>query len=405
MAVYEYKALAESGKTVKGVVEAETAASARRKLRDQHLFPTAIEESFGKESGESGQLGVGFGGVSTRDLGIMTRQLAVLLRAGMPLADALKALNDQTANSRLRKTVLAIRGTVLEGNRFAEGLAQHPRIFSTLYVNMVHAGETSGSLETVLFRLTDILEHQAKLKAKILSTLAYPVFMLLFACALVSFLTLVVVPKITDLFIKRNQDLPQMTEILIATTNFIGAHWYWLIGAVLGAFMLWRMWVSTVNGRLAWDRFKLSVPVFGKLQLKLICGRFARILGTMLESGLTMMRALEVVNTIIGNAYIEQKMVDIQADVRKGRGLASPLRESGEFPPMMINMIELGQQSGELEGMLKQVADTYDDDVEVTVDAAVSLLEPLIIIVMGIVVGLLVLSILLPILDMSASIG
>lgn len=404
MAVFEYNALAESGKSTKGVIEADSAAAARRKLRDQKLFPTKLAESFGKDdAGAAGNV-FGFGGVSTRDLSMMTRQLAVLVRAGMSLVDGLNALTDQTPNARLRKTILDVRGHVMEGNRLADGLAAHPKVFSPLYINMVHAGESSGSLETVLFRLTDILESQAKLKAKIASTMAYPIFMLLFAVALISFLTLVVMPKITDLFTQRGQSLPRLTELLIATTEFIGAYWYWMILAVIGAFALWRAWVSRPAGRKQWDLFKLKIPLLGSLHLKLICGRFSRILGTMLESGLTMMKALDIVNTVIGNTYIEACLETIQADVRRGRGLATPMRESGEFPAMLTNMIELGQQSGELEDMLVQTADSYDDDVELTVDALVSLMEPVIIIVMGVFVGLLVMSILLPILDMSASI-
>ena len=405
MAVFEYKALAETGKTTKGIIDADNPAAARRKLREQQLFPTELTESFAKGTESQHKAVVGFTGVSTRDLSLMTRQMAVLLRAGMPLVEALKALTDQTSNIRLRKTVYDIRSTVLEGKSLADGLAAHPRIFSPLYTNMVRAGEASGSLEPVLFRLDAILDHQAKLKAKIVSTLAYPTFMALFAVGLISFLTLVIMPKITDLFTKRDQQLPKITEWLMASTDFITSYWYIILGAAFLALFIWRSWVARPKGRKTWDWFKLKIPLFGSLQLKLICGRFSRILGTMLESGLTMMNALEVVNTIIGNTYIEATMQDVISDVRRGRGLSTPMREAGEFPPMLINMIELGQRSGELDDMLRQTADTFDDDVEVTIDAIVSLMEPVIIITMGLFVGLLVLSILLPILEMSSNIG
>jgi len=390
---------------MKGIIDADTAASARGKLRDQHLFPTELTESFAKGTESEQKSSVGFSGVSTRDLSLMTRQLAVLLRAGMPLVEALKALTDQTTNSRLRKTVFDIRNTVLEGRSLADGLAAHPKIFSPLYINMVRAGEASGSLEPVLFRLDAILDHQAKLKAKIIATLAYPVFMALFAVALISFLTLVIMPKITDLFTKRDQQLPKITEWLMASTEFISNYWYLILGMGVLLLVSWRSWLTYPSGRKRWDWFKLKIPLFGGLYLKLICARFSRILGTMLESGLTMMNALEVVITIIGNTHIEAVMQDVMADVRRGRGLSVPMGESGEFPPMLVNMIELGQRSGELDDMLRQTADTYDDDVEVTIEAIVSLMEPVIIIVMGLFVGLLVLSILLPILEMSSGIG
>jgi type II secretory pathway component PulF len=189
------------------------------------------------------------------------------------------------------------------------------------------------------------------------------------------------------------------------STDFISSYWYLIIAASVLLLVGWRSWVSYPGGRKQWDRFKLKVPLFGTLHLKLICGRFARILGTMLESGLTMMKALEVVNTIIGNTHIEATLRDVMADVRKGRGLSVPMGESGEFPAMLVNMIDLGQRSGELDDMLRQTADTYDDDVEVTIEAIVSLMEPVIIITMGVFVGLLVLSILMPILEMSSTIG
>jgi general secretion pathway protein F len=405
MAVYEYKALADTGKSVKGIIDADSPVSARRKLREQNLYPTQLSEGTGHSAAKRKDTDVQLGGVSSRDVAMATRQMAVLLRAGMPLMETLTALIEQTTKSKLRNALYEVRDRVTEGQHFADGLAQHPRIFSSLYVNMVRAGESSGSLELVLFRLADLLEHQARMKAKVFSTLAYPAFMVLFAIAIISFLTLVVVPKITTLFEMRDITLPRITKILIGTTDFIGAYWYLLIGGVIALFALWRLWVGTDRGRITWDRIRLRMPILGPLLLKLVCARFARILSTMLVSGMTMMRALEIVNTVIQNKYIEGVLDDVKSEVRRGRGLAGPLKSSGEFPPMLIHMVELGQRSGEIEDMLQQVADTYDEDVQVTIDAVVSLLEPIIIIVMGVFVGLLVLSILMPILQMSTNIG
>jgi general secretion pathway protein F len=405
MAVFEYKALADTGRSVKGIIDADSPVAARRKLREQNLYPTKLKESFGEKASKKEESGFQLTGVSTRDLVLMTRQLAVLLKAGMPLVESLTTLVDQTPNAKLRKAVFDIKDRVSEGKALADGLSNHPKIFSSLYINMIRAGEASGTLEKVLFRLVDILDHQAKLKAKITSTLAYPIFMMLFALSLISFLTLVVVPKITELFEKRDIELPQLTKILIGTTEFIQDYWYALIIGVLVFFALWRLWISTKRGRRQWDFMRLKFPLLGPLHLKLVCGRFSRILGTMLESGLTMMKALEVVTTVLQNTHMEDKMEDVKAGVRRGRGLAVPLKEMGFMPPMLINMIDLGQRSGELDDMLKQVADTYDNDVEVTIDALVSLLEPVIIIFMGLFVGILVMSILLPILEMSSGIN
>ncbi len=405
MAVFEYKALEKSGKHVKGIIDADSPVAARRKLREQQLFPTKLKESFSAGRTSANAQEVAFGGVSTRDLSLMTRQLSVLLNAGMPLSDALGALLEQTSKAKLRKTIFDVRGRITEGMSLADALAGHPRIYSPLYVNMVRAGESSGSLEAVLDRLAGILEHQARLRAKVLSTLAYPCFMVVFAIGIISFLTFFIVPRITELLEKQGQALPPLTKALISTTDFVGSYWYLLIGGVVALFASWRYWISRPKGRRTWDRLKLKFPLYGALHLKLVCGRFARILGTMLQSGLTMMRSLNVVSTVVQNTHVEELLEDVKASVRRGQGLASPLRETGLFPPMLIHMTDLGERSGELENMLVKVADIYDEDVQITIDAIVSLLEPIIIVVMGVFVGLLVMSILLPILNLSTNLG
>lgn len=407
MAVFEYQAIArESGKKVKGVIDADTPAAARRKLREQSMLPTQIDESFGPEAGGgSVNKNVDFSRVTSRDLAMMTRQLAVLLNAGMPLVEGLTALLDQTPRAKLRKALFDVRDRVREGVSLADGMESHPKIFGSLFINMVRAGESSGALEKVLYRLADILEHQAKMRAKVTSTLAYPVFMMLFAVGIISFLVVVIVPRITALFERRDQELPRLTEMLIFTTDFIRSYWWLMIGAVLLTFWIWRIWVSRPEGRIQWDKIRLRIPLLGSLHLKMVCARFSRTLGTMLDSGLTMMNSLEVVNTVLENKYVEMLMDDVRAGVRRGRDLAVPMKEAGIFPPLLLHMVELGQRSGEIESMLIKVADTYDEDVQFTVDALVSLLEPIIIVVMGLFVGLLVLSILLPILSMSTNIG
>lgn len=410
MAVYQYKAIVRgSGKSTKGVIDADNPSQARRKLREQELYPTEVVESVAADAkSAAGQSKRSArrqrGRISTRDLALMTRQFAVLLHAGMPLVEALGALLEQTGRPRLRTVIYEVRDKVNAGSTLADALGEHPRVFNSLYVNMVRAGEVSGALESVLRRLADILEHQAKLKGQLLSTMAYPAFMAIFAVAVIVFLMTVIVPRITQIFQKQETDLPRITEWLIGASEFIAMYWPVIVGAVLGVFALWRLWVSRPDGRRRWDRWKLRFPVYGNLHLKLVCARFARTLGTMLQSGLTMLPALEVVNSVLENQYIQSHMDDVKAGVRRGRDLAEPLRETQLFPPMMIHMVELGQRSGEIEEMLVRVADTYDDDVRLTIDAAVGLIEPVIIIVMGIFVGFLVLAILLPILQMSSNI-
>ncbi len=407
MAVYEYQAIAKAtGKTVKGIIDADSPAAARRKLREQELYPTSLAESFGV-AGPSGRVEPmrGSGGrVSRRDVAVMTRQLAVLLHAGMPLVEALGALLEQTSNARLKKTIYDIRGKVNEGQRLADAMGQHKRIFTDLYVSMVGAGESSGALEQVLLRLADILERQVKLTNRVRSALAYPILMALFGVGVIAFLMLFIVPKIAAMFERQDRVLPLITRMLMASVDLV-SQWWWVLALIVFAIVvLWRAWVARPEGRRVWDRIKLRVPVAGTLYNRMLCGRFSRTLGTMLQSGLTMMNALDVVKSVLQNRVMEMAMDDVKSGVRRGRDLAVPLRETGVFPPMLIHMVELGERSGELESMLLKVADWYDDEVEMSVDAVVSLLEPVMIVIMGLFVGFLVLSILLPIMQMSQGI-
>jgi general secretion pathway protein F len=406
MGVFEYEAMAKSGKSVRGVIDADTAAAARRKLREQDLYPTKLSQSDAKAAAAGvasvEERGTLVGRISQRDISLMTRQLAVLLQAGMPLVEALGALMEQTANPRLRKAVFAVRDKVNEGITLADALSNHKRIFSELYINMVRAGEQSGALEGVLFRIADITERSDRLKRKVTSMLAYPILMGLVGVSIVTFMMTFVVPKIVKIFTSQKRELPFITTAMIEASEFIRNWWFLLVGGAIGLFVLWRLWVSRPEGRMRWDRFKMRVPLYGPLYVKMISTRFSRTLGTMLQSGLTMMTALDVVKSVLQNKVVESSMDDIKAGVRRGRDLTIPMRETGFFPPMLLHMVELGQRSGDIENMLLKVADTYDEDIEMTVDGIVSLLEPLMILVMGVFVGFLVMSILLPIFDISS---
>lgn len=407
MAVFEYEAIAKTGKSVKGVIDADSAAVARRKLREQDLYPTEVRQSVqAKVDEQRGSVLSRFAGVSTRELALATRQLGTLLQAGMPLVDSMTAMLEQTTNRTLRRALYSVRDRVSEGKGLGDSLAQYPRIFNELFVNMVRAGESSGALEQVLFRLADVQERQAKLSARVMSALLYPAIMALFAVGVVIVLMTIVVPRVTELFTQReDMVLPLSTRMLIVSSDFLTTYWYVIVICLVLVFVVWRAWVTRPQGRLAWDALKLRVPVMGSLYLKIICTRLARTMGTMLQNGLTMMTALDIVKTVVQNRRIEEVIEVVKADVRRGRDLADPLRSSGVFPPLLIHMVELGQRSGELEDMLIRVADTYEDDVQLTVDAAVGLIEPLIIIVMGVVVGFLVVSILLPILQITTAMG
>ena len=404
MAVYEYAAVAKTGKNVKGVIDADSAAAARRKLRDQDLYPTDVKETKTGATGEEGGSRLFEQSISARDIALMTRQLAVLLQAGMALVEGLTALMKQTSNTRLRKIIFDVRDRVNEGKTLADALNMHPKVFKGLYTNMVRAGEASGALEQVLFRLADIQERQVRLQKRVASALAYPVFLALFGVAVIIFLMVAIMPRIMGLFERQNADLPMVTEVMVAMSHFISGYWWAILLLIACILIGWRAWVGTPKGRHSWDMFKLKAPLFGNLTTKIICARFTRTLGTMLQSGLTMMVGLDVVRSVVQNVVVEESIDDVKAAIRRGKDLAQPLGESGIFPPLMVQMTELGQRSGEIEDMLIRVADTYEEDVELTVDALVSLLEPIIIVVMAVFVGCLVASILLPILQLTQEI-
>lgn len=407
MAVFEYQAIAKTGKSVKGVIDADSAAVARRKLREQDLFPTDVRQAAeGRSDQGDSNLLAKFSRVSTRELALATRQLGTLLQAGMPLVDSMTAMLEQTTNRTLRRALYTVRDRVSEGKGLGDSLAQHPSIFNELFVNMVRAGETSGALEQVLFRLADVQERQSKLNARVMSALLYPSIMALFAVGVVVILMTIVVPRVTALFMQQDDMvLPTSTRLLIVSSDFLRDYWIVLVIILIMLIVIWRAWLARPQGRLAWDTFKLKVPVLGALYVKIICTRLSRTLGTMLQNGLTMMNALDIVKTVVQNRRVEEVVETVKAEVRRGRDLSEPLRTSGIFPPLLVHMVELGQRSGELEDMLIRVADTYEDDVTLTVDAAVGLIEPLIIIVMGVVVGFLVVSILLPILQITTAMG
>ncbi len=403
MAVFDYEAIAGSGKQVRGVIDADSPAAARRKLREQELFPTSVRESSGKASATTDVMGGSLSRIKGRDIALMTRQLAVLLEAGMSLVEALTALLEQTGNPRLKKIVFDVRDRVNEGMTLADALAQHPRAFNALYANMVRAGEASGALESVLMRLADLLERNVRLRARVISALAYPVLMACVSVGVIVFLLMVVVPKIVGTFERQNVELPTITKAMLFTCDFLYAWWWAVLLVAVGGLLTWRAWVKRPEGRLKWDRFKMALPYAGDLYLKVVCTRFSRTLGSMLESGLTMLNALEVVKSVLQNRQAEQIMDDVKTQVRRGRNLSEPLRESAMFPPMLVHMVELGQRSGELPAMLLRTADTYDEEVNMAVDALVSLLEPIIILVMGVFVGFLVIAVLLPVLTISST--
>lgn len=339
--------------------------------------------------------------VRTKDLCILARQLATLLRAGMPLVPALSALVEQLRGETLAEIMQQVADSVNAGSTLADALKKHPSVFSSLFVNMVAAGEMSGTLEDVLLRLAEMLEKRVNLAGKVKSAVAYPAMMVVVAVGVVVFLLSFVVPSITEIFLEMNRTLPWPTRLLISTSTFIKT--YLLLIAIIICAGFWgiRFWLRTKEGRLFMDRSKLKLPLFGKLFLKLEIARLTRTLGILLISGIHVLGALEIAKSVIGNSFIAHAMDSVKDLVSRGDNIAGAVRKTGLFPPIVFHIIATGQISGNIEAALIDIADMFDGEVDRQAKTLVSLLEPAILIIMGAIIGFIVLAVLLPIFEIN----
>ncbi len=404
MPVYEYTALDRAGKTKKGILDADSTVAARQKLRGSGIFPVEVKEALSKPKGiPSGPVSlIGLlKGVKPGEIFAMTRQLSILLGAGVPLVKSLEALISQITNSMLQKIMAQIKESVNEGNSLAFSLSQHPKFFSNLYVNMVDSGEASGSLDVVLGRLAEFGEHQQALRGRFKAALAYPAFMSLIGTVVLFFLITFIVPNITKIFTDMHQTLPLPTVVLIEVSNFMLSFWWVILIAFLIGIVILKQSKKRPGVHYIWDKLKLRIPVFGPINQKIALARFGRTLGSLLQSGVPLITALQIVGKIVDNSLIARVIDNAIDEIQAGRSLASTLDQSRWFPSIAVQMISVGEQSGELEGMLNKIADTYEREVESHIMALTSMLEPVMILVMGLIVGFVVISILLPIFEMN----
>lgn len=404
MPVYEYTALDRAGKTKKGILDADSTVAARQKLRGSGIFPVEVKEALSKPKGiPSGPVSlIGLlKGVKPGEIFAMTRQLSILLGAGVPLVKSLEALISQITNSMLQKIMAQIKESVNEGNSLAFSLSQHPKFFSNLYVNMVDSGEASGSLDVVLGRLAEFGEHQQALRGRFKAALAYPAFMSLIGTVVLFFLITFIVPNITKIFTDMHQTLPLPTVVLIEVSNLMLSFWWVILIAFLIGIVILKQSKKRPGVHYIWDKLKLHIPVFGPINQKIALARFGRTLGSLLQSGVPLITALQIVGKIVDNSLIARVIDNAVDEIQAGRSLASTLDQSRWFPSIAVQMMSVGEQSGELEGMLNKIADTYEREVESHIMALTSMLEPVMILVMGLIVGFVVISILLPIFEMN----
>jgi general secretion pathway protein F len=404
MPVYEYKGVTSHGKKISGVQDGEGLKAVRSKLKKDGIVITEIREGSSKRVGRSREIKFGTGRVRLGDLANATRQLATLLSSGLPLMDSLTVIVEQEENPALHSALSSVRDAVREGASLADALKANPKAFSSLYVNMVSAGETSGALEITLARLADFLDDQVRFRGKFTAALAYPVLMTVIGVAVLFFLFSFVLPRVVGMFEDMKQQLPFITLALLFVVRMLSTFW-WAILLVLGgtAFYL-RRFFSTPAGKVWLDARLLRLPVFGTLIRMTAVSRFTRTLGTLLESGVPALTALDIVKSVVGNTVLADAIHKARENVREGEPIADPLRRSGLFPPVVVQMVAVGERSGELEKMLLKISDSFDRTVETRITALMSLLEPVIILVMGLVVGFIVIAIMLPILQMSSGV-
>jgi general secretion pathway protein F len=404
VAVFEFRGVeVASGKAVKGFRDAENPKALRMVLRRDGILLTqaTVEAERAKREKKAVDPLSFLRRPSARDVSVMTRQLATLVRAGVPLVESVAALTEQVENQQLVRILTTVRESLNAGTSFAKSLEQHPKTFVNLYTNMIAAGEASGTLEAVLERLADFMEGQAKLRGKVAGALAYPALMSVFGIGLVAFLMVAVVPKVTTVFDSLGQALPWYTRLLITVSNIVGGYWWALLGAGAAAWYSFRRFKSTPAGKLRWETLRLKAPLFGRLELLACVARFCRTLATLLASGVQLLPALEIGRNVLENAKLEGVVDEAIIAIRGGDNIAEPLKRSRAFPPMVTHMIAVGERTGQLEAMLENVSRSYEADVEVRVTALTSILEPLIIMILGVMVGFVAFAILMPLIQMN----
>lgn len=402
MPVFAYRGLAANGRSVAGVVDADSVRTARGKLRDRGIFPTELAEEVAAVKRSLSDYLPSLGRrIPPSELSLLTRQLSSLLGAGVQLVDALAALADQSARPVTKRLLSQVRERVREGSSLGDALAGHPETFSDLYIGMVRAGEAAGALETVLNRIADFNENQAEFRAKVTHALTYPIIMVCVGSAIMMFLMGYVVPKIADIFKQSNAALPLPTVILIAISNFVSGYWILLIVLVVGTIAGISYGLSTKRGRRLYDTWILRLPYISGTVTRVLCARFSRTLATMLQSGVQLLPALASVKHVITNGLMADAVEESRTSIREGHGMTHPLAQSGLFPPLLIEMIRVGERSGEIESMLERVADTYEREVSRSLNQLTTLLEPVMTLAMAAIILFMMLAILLPIFQLN----
>ncbi len=401
MAIFVYRAKSRGGRTIKGDLDAPTLEFAENILRRKGYADVRVKPK-PKDILEGTFLE---GGVSSRDMVVFSRQFATMINAGVPILQALQIMCEQTENPKLRRKLYSIRNDIEGGSSLFDGLKKHPDIFDALYSNMVNAGETGGILDQVLLRLAEYIEKAAKLKAKIKGAMIYPGVVVSVAVGVIAVILIFVIPTFEQMFRESGGALPAPTQFVIGLSNFVIHNFLLLVAGIIAFFIGFKFFYKWDRGKILVDRWVLFLPVFGPLLRKAAVAKFSRTLATMVSSGVPILNALDIVSRTSGNKTVELGVLDAKRSIAEGQSLADPLEETGVFPPMVIHMIAIGETTGALDSMLSKIADFYDDEVDVAVDALTSLIEPIMIVFLGVVVGGLVISMYLPIFSIADTVA
>jgi general secretion pathway protein F len=399
MPVFEYKALNSAGETEAGLIEANDFRTARSTLREKGLFPTELTEASPAQEFSPRFSLIGRG--RDEELAMVTRQLSILLDAGLPIPKAISILGEQLGDGKMKRVILSVSEEIKGGGPLSDALSRHPKVFSNLYVSLVRTGESSGALEEVLNRLADLKEREWALKNRIRAILSYPIFMAVIGVGVISFLLTFVIPRVTELFRDMEAVLPLPTVLLIWISGSLERFWWLFLIVGLGFLAGGRLYIGSEKGRRVFDKFKLRTPLIGNLLLKVDIVRFTRTLGMLLAGGVPLVKSMGLVKDVLNNRILSSAVEASSISISHGERVADPMKRSGLFPPALIHMLRVGEESGKLEEVLSKISRAYEDQVQSEVMALTSLLEPVIILIMGGIIGFVVVAILLPIFEMS----
>lgn len=412
MAIFQFEAMTASGEEVKDEIEASSSEDAAIKVRNLGYFPTKIREKSrrarkkaGGRAGKASGKTFAIGRVRAKHLTTFTRQLSTLQDAGLPIVRSLRILEGQMKAGVLKNTLIDVASDIEGGATLSEAMGKHPRAFDRLYVNMVKAGETGGVLDTILQRLADFREKSQRLKRKVITALVYPVAVLGFATAILSFIMIKIIPQFRDIFETMEVELPEITVKLIAFSDFMTNDWPIMLAIPIAAFIMYRIIRISRMGRLITDWIKMKIPIFGMIVNKSVISRFTRTLGTLIASGVPILEALNIVRETAGNEVVARAIGKVHDSIREGESIADPLRQSRICDEMVVNMVDVGEETGDLDRMLMKVADAYDEEVDALVDGLMALLEPVMVIVLGLMVGTIVIALFMPLVKLIDSLG